>query len=250
MIMRKIVLIDEEKCDGCGDCVPSCHEGAIRIVDGKARLVSDIYCDGLGACLGVCPRGAISIVERQAAPFDEAATQQHVAQLQAAPQPALPQGCPGAAARELPVLQAAPTPCSDSGPESTSALGNWPVQLHLAPPQAPFLQGADLLLAADCVPFAYADFHGRLLRGRPVLVGCPKLDDGQAYVEKLAAMLRLNAPASLTVVHMEVPCCLGLMQIVQAALQRSSADVPLHQVVISVDGKLLSETTLSGASSA
>jgi Pyruvate/2-oxoacid:ferredoxin oxidoreductase delta subunit len=192
MAKRKIVQIDESKCDGCGMCVPSCAEGAIQIVDSKARLVSDVYCDGLGACLGECPQGAIAIVERDAEPFDK-----------------------------------------------PSALGHWPIQLHLVPPQAPFLRDADLLLVADCVPFALADFHGRFLRGRPVLVGCPKLDDAEAYVAKLAAILKLASIRSLTVVHMEVPCCTGLVRIARAALAASGVEVPLEDVTISIRGKVL-----------
>lgn len=185
MPRRKIVQIDEAKCDGCGLCVPTCAEGAIQIVAGKARLIADAYCDGLGACLGECPRGAITIIEREAAPFDE--------ELAGAP---------------------------------PSTLGNWPVQLYLVPPGAPFLNNAELLLVADCVPFAMVDFHARLLRKRPVVVGCPKLDDANFSVEKLARIMATSNPHSLTVVHMEVPCCTGLVRIAEKALQMSESTAP------------------------
>jgi len=202
MTKRKIVEIDEAKCNGCGLCVVSCAEGAIQVVGGKARLVSDVYCDGLGACLGECPQGAITIAERNAAPFDEAAARRHVAQLrQPKPAEACAGSCPGSRVQDLrlSVLPAASgaTGCSSAsaGPQAEglpvtpngsaaarSALGNWPVQLHLVPPNAPFLHGADLLLVADCVPFALADFHERYLQGRPVVIACPKLDNVQPYV--------------------------------------------------------------------
>jgi len=208
MRKRRIVEIDETKCDGCGLCVPSCAEGAIQVIGGKARLVSDVYCDGLGACLGECPQGAIVIVEREAETFDQQAAHRHVAAMR-------------------------------NPDEEPSALGNWPLQLHLVPPTAPYLQNADLLLVADCVPFALADFHRRLLRGRPVVIGCPKLDDGEAYVAKLVSILTLASIRSLTVVHMEVPCCQGLVRIAQAALQATGAQVPLEDVTISIRGKVL-----------
>lgn len=249
MPKRQIVQIDESKCDGCGECVPSCEEGAIRIIDGKARLVSEVYCDGLGACLNHCPQEAISIIEREAEAFDEAAAMQHVAKLK----PTLhvfgqPSGCPGTAAQQLAptcpsqstdLLQAgnSPTETPSDGHEVPSQLGNWPIQIHLVPPQAPYLQQADLLLVADCVPFAYADFHRRFLSGRPVLIGCPKLDDGQAYVHKLAQIIVTAAPKSISVVHMEVPCCTGLSRIAQAAIEMSGVSVPLDDVTITRDGK-------------
>ncbi|NLX95001.1 MAG: 4Fe-4S binding protein [Rhodopirellula sp.] len=241
MVMRKIVHIDEEKCDGCGLCVPSCAEGAIQIVGGKARLVSDVYCDGLGACLGHCPQDAISMEDREADEFDEQAAHGHVRRLQSARQPQLLGGCPGTAVQNL--LNVLPTsrpaPTRKSAEPSTSALGNWPVQLHLVPPHAPFLRGADLLLVADCVPVACADFHQRFLKGKPVVIGCPKLDDGRAYVEKLAAILAQAAIRSLTVVHMEVPCCTGLVRIAEAAIAQAGSNVPLHDATISIRGEVL-----------
>jgi Pyruvate/2-oxoacid:ferredoxin oxidoreductase delta subunit len=252
MPTRKIAQIDETKCNGCGLCVHSCAEGAIQIIDGKARLVSDVYCDGLGACLGECPQDAIAIIERDAAAFDEAAAHRHVAQLRQ-PQAAVgaPRGgCPGSRVQDLRlnVLPAsAPSTSPRHGAEKApapSALTNWPIQLRLVPPGAPFLQGADVLLVSDCVPFALADFHERYLQGRPVLIACPKLDDTQRYVEKLVAMFQLASIRSLTVVHMEVPCCLGLMRIAEAARQASGVDVPLNEIVISTRGNVLRESAV------
>jgi ferredoxin len=247
MAQRKIVEIDEEKCDGCGLCASGCAEGAIEIRGGKARLVSEVYCDGLGACLGECPQGAIRITEREAQPFSEEAVHSHLADRSIAqPAPHTHAGCPGAAARTLPQLQtlgpqrpSAQPLTTDELPSEPSSPGNWPVQLRLVPPNAPFLRGADVLLVADCVPFALADFHRRLLRGRPVVIGCPKLDDGQFYVEKLAALLSMSAVRSLTVVHMEVPCCTGLVRIAEAAIQRSGVKVPLSDVTVSIQGQVL-----------
>jgi len=187
MAVRKIVKIDESKCDGCGQCIIGCAEGALAIIDGKARVVKDSYCDGLGACLGTCPQDAITVEEREAEPFDEEAVDRHLAEAKTQPPvlSVLECGCPGSAVRQLeraPASEPAATDCP-------SQLGHWPVQLALVPPGAPFLQNADLLLAADCVPFAMADFHARFLHGRSVVVGCPKLDDPQKYVEKLADIL-------------------------------------------------------------
>jgi NAD-dependent dihydropyrimidine dehydrogenase PreA subunit len=198
-LVRKIVNIDEAKCNGCGLCVPACAEGALQIIDGKARLVSDKYCDGLGACLGECPRGAITIEEREADVFDEVA----------------------AGAGWQP-----------------SRLGHWPVQLTLVPPRAPFLQGADVVLAADCVPFAYAGFHQEFLEGHALLVACPKLDDFAAHQRKLAEILSSSEIKSLTVVHMEVPCCSGLVHLARQAIAASGQDIPLREVTIGIRGTI------------
>ncbi len=257
---RVIVHIDEARCDGCGECVPSCAEGAIRMVDGKARLVGDELCDGLGACLGECPQGAIRVVEREAAPFDEAAVERHLGGASrerpapvppppaAPPRPRLslsvmqaaPQdgggGCPGARSVDLGPVREAAGPTS----ASPSRLSHWPVQLGLVSPGASWLAGADLLLAADCVPFAYADFHRDLLSGRRVLVGCPKLDDVQAYVGKLTEILRASGPRSLTVARMEVPCCGGIAWAAREAVRLSGVPVPVAEVTIGVDGRRLS----------
>ncbi|MHC4401079.1 MAG: ATP-binding protein [Planctomycetota bacterium] len=250
MAKRKIVEIDENKCSGCGLCVPACAEGALQIIDGKARLVSDVYCDGLGACLGDCPEGAITMTEREAVPFDEEAAVEHVARLRSGTD-APPQGsresatgCPGAAPQslQLSVVGQAPPPATDALTDAASSpaasqLGHWPIQLHLVPPSAPFLKNADLLLVADCVPFAMADFHGRFLRKRPVVIGCPKLDDPQAYVDKLSDMLTVASINSLTVVRMEVPCCSGLVRIAQTAMDAAGRRVPLEEVTISIRGR-------------
>jgi Pyruvate/2-oxoacid:ferredoxin oxidoreductase delta subunit len=254
MPKRKIVQIDEELCNGCGMCVHSCAEGAIQIIDGKARLVSDVYCDGLGACLGECPQGAIAIVEREAVAFDEAAAHRHVAQLRQpeAASDGAAGGCPGSRVQDLRLSVLPPgTPSAGANhsaaniPAAPSALTNWPIQLRLVPPSAPFLQGADMLLVSDCVPFALADFHERYLQGRPVLIACPKLDNTQPYVEKLAAIFQLASIRSLTVVHMEVPCCLGLMRIAEAARQASGIAVPFNEVVISTRGNVLRESAVA-----
>ena len=252
MANRKIIEIDEEKCDGCGRCVTACAEGAIEIRDGKARLVAETYCDGLGACLGECPQDAIRVVEREAGAFSEELVRERLAGLDTKRnQPTTPAGCPGVAVQSLPRLHtiaplrsASEVTAGGEPPAELSALGNWPIQLRLVPPHAPFLRGADLLLVADCVPFAMADFHRRLLRGRPVLIGCPKLDDGQAYVEKLAAILTTSDVHSVTIVHMEVPCCTGLVRIAEAAVQRSGRNVPLKDVTISIRGQVTGPESL------
>jgi ferredoxin len=256
MTHRKIVEIDEAKCNGCGECVPSCAEGAIQIIDGKARLVSDVYCDGLGACLGHCPQGAITVTEREAEPFDEGRARQHPAVLvagtsgQAEGSDPLATLCAGKAVQDLSlnVLPMAAPAARDGrtvGPSpvaaSGSALRNWPVQLRLVPPDAPFLRDAEVLLVANCVPFALADFHERLLRGRAVLIACPKLDDTRPYVEKLAQIVNQSAIRRLTVIRMEVPCCAGLLRLAEAALKLAGRTVPLDQVVISIRGQVVEE---------
>jgi Pyruvate/2-oxoacid:ferredoxin oxidoreductase delta subunit len=234
MAVRKIVRIDEEKCNGCGVCVPACAEGAIQIIDGKAKLVSEIYCDGLGACLGECPEDAITIEEREAEEFDEKKVKEHLARLEQKAAPAGGNGCPGA--RMLDMRRAAAPSQATSAPP---ALRNWPVQLTLVPPNAPYFQGADLLLAADCVPFAYADFHGKILPGKPLVVGCPKLDDPNSYVDKLSQIITASNIRSLTVVTMEVPCCAGLQQIAEAARARAGKDMPMETIVVGIRGELL-----------
>jgi len=255
-MQRVIVEIDEARCDGCGECVPSCAEGAIRMVNGKAKLVGDELCDGLGACLGECPQGAIRVLEREAAAFDEAAVARHLglaAPLAHRPSPATPPprrslsvvqatpetssgGCPGSRSVDLGAPGAVP---SGPGPAGASQLTHWPIQLGLVSPNAPWLAGADVLLAADCVPFAYADFHRDLLAGRRVLVGCPKLDDVQAYVAKLVELFRSARPSSVTVAKMEVPCCGGIAWAAHEAVRLSGVDVPISEVTIGVRGQRL-----------
>ena len=234
--MRNIIRIDEDKCNGCGLCIPSCAEGALQIVNGKARLIADKLCDGLGACLGDCPQNALIIEVREADEFDEEAVHAH---LEATKEDAVKEeplgcGCPGTMARALtPKKTAVPVSTQE---ETPSELTQWPVQLKLVNPAASYFKNADLLVAADCVPFAYADFHKNMLRGRAVAIGCPKLDDGMSYVEKLAEIIRVNSLNSITVAHMEVPCCSGLISIVREAVKRSDCNVPVETVRISLDG--------------
>lgn len=213
-MIRKIIRIDEEACNGCGACAAACHEGAIEMIGGKARLVREHYCDGLGDCLPACPAGAISFEEREAPAYDEAAVLAAKQQQRPAP---LPRGC------------AAPVP---------SQLSQWPVQIQLVPVRAPYFDGADLLVAADCTAFAYGNFHSEFIRGRVTLIGCPKLDSTD-YSKKLAAILANNNIRSLTVVRMEVPCCGGLVSAAKQALQASGKPIPWKTAVISTDGKLL-----------
>ncbi len=229
---RNIIKIDEEKCTGCGQCVTACAEGAIEIINGKAKLVSETYCDGLGACIGDCPEEALTIEEREADAFDEEAAMAHV-NAQKKESPACIFSCPGTLAKSLNEKE-------DSGEEEDvvvpSQLGNWPVQLHLVTPTAPYLKNADLLLVADCVPFAMGDFHTRFLRKRPVVVGCPKLDDTDAYVKKLTDIIEQADIRSLTVVHMEVPCCSGLTMIANKAVSSVTSDILLKDITIGLSG--------------
>lgn len=242
---RNIITIDEEKCDGCGLCAEACHEGAIEIIDGKARLVSDEYCDGLGDCIGECPQDAITIEKREAVPFSEEAVARRQADLagdteEQACGAALPCGCPGSMARSL---EAAPCSTPTQRPPCAAPiaqLGNWPVQLHLVPPLAPYLDGADLLIAADCTAFASPDFHERFLAGRVCLVGCPKLDDTSPYVAKLAAIFAAKNISSVEVVRMEVPCCGGIVNMVEQALEASGPQVPLTVTTLGVHGDIVS----------
>ena len=239
-VMRKIVEIDEERCDGCGVCIPSCAEGALQIIDGKARLVSEIYCDGLGACLGQCPNDAIRIVERTADEFDHEAVASHLNSSQQKHRGGeLPMacGCPSSHVETF----APRTPSRQASVESSSrsALSHWPVQIRLVPPTAPFLKGADLLVAADCTPLAYANFHADFVRDKVVMVGCPKFDDRAFYVQKCADIFRAAGIKSLTVVVMEVPCCQGLPTIVEAAKDLAATPIPTERVVISTRGDVL-----------
>jgi Pyruvate/2-oxoacid:ferredoxin oxidoreductase delta subunit len=248
MSVRNIVRIDENKCDGCGLCVTACAEGAIQLVGGKARLVSDTYCDGLGACLGHCPQGAITIERRESAQFDEHAVKEHLARRQ---KPAAPVAegfvCPGMRQQSLrkptetPVVADATVAASGA---AASELTHWPIQLKLISPAARCLQGADLLLVADCVPFAMGDFHARFLKDRSVVVGCPKLDDSEFYAHKLADILRTAGPKSLTVIHMEVPCCGGLTRIAQKAIGHSGMSIPFDDVTISLQGEIRHTETI------
>jgi Fe-S-cluster-containing hydrogenase component 2 len=235
MAVRKVVEIDEEKCDGCGLCATACHEGAIQIVGGKAKLISESYCDGLGDCLGECPQGAITITEREAADYDQAAVDAHLAgRAPGGGRAAAHGGCPGAA-----VSAFEPEAVGADTSDRPSRLGQWPVQLNLVPTSAPFLVGADLLISADCVPCATGNFHERYLSGKALLVGCPKFDDTQHYYEKLKAMFAQARPRSITVARMVVPCCGGLTNIVTHARNETAPDTPLKVVTIGIRGEEL-----------
>ena len=234
--LRKIIKIDEEKCNGCGLCVPVCVEGALQIIDGKAKLVSDTYCDGLGTCLGECSQGAITIEERAAEGFDEEAAKLHK-EKETQTMGILPCGCPSATVTQFEKQQTTGV-APKAVTKQPSMLSHWPVQLTLVPPMAPFLQGADVVLAADCAPFAYAGFHQDFIKDRAILVVCPKLDDFEAHLKKLTDILSHSSVRSLTVVHMEVPCCAGLTYMVKQAMQSAGRDIPLEEVTISIKGDL------------
>jgi len=274
MTKRKIINIDEKKCNGCGLCLPNCPEGAIKIIDNKARLISDLFCDGLGACLGYCPQGAITIEEREAQPYDEDKVmanivkhgpnviKAHLLHLQEHKElvylkqamdflkkkkinitfdQACHHGgntagvCPGSRVVDLRKPQAAKS--SSISQKQESELGQWPVQLRLVPTGAPYFEGADILIAADCVPFAYANFHEDLLKGKILLIGCPKLDDVSLYQEKLKQIFTQNNIKSVTYVHMEVPCCFGLLPVIEEAIRLSGKSIPFEEVIISIRGE-------------
>ncbi|NDV20528.1 4Fe-4S ferredoxin [Pseudodesulfovibrio sp. JC047] len=256
---RKMITIDEELCNGCGECVPSCEEGALAIVDGKAKLVKEIYCDGLGACLGDCPTGALKVEVREAEDFDPEAVKDHLTtqgrdipshmpspeslRLDGPAGSSKPMGgCPGAALQTM-------TPCEQANipvaaPAGGSALSHWPVQLRLVPPTAPFLQGADLLLTADCVPVAMPTYHSRYVAGRVVVLGCPKFDNQMEYVEKLAAILTENELKSITVLEMEVPCCSSMSTILREAVKRAGKRVETVRLTIGRNGTVLETVPL------
>lgn len=229
-MIRRIIQIDEAKCNGCGACAQACHEGAIGMVDGKAKLLRDDYCDGLGDCLPTCPTGAISFVEREAAPYDEQAVQAHQNKQQTPHS-----GCPGHQLRQFNRDRQQPAPSTNSMP---SQLGQWPCQIKLVPVNAPYFDGAKLLIAADCTAFAYANLHQEFMRGKITLIGCPKLDDVD-YSEKLTAILQNNQIERVTIVRMEVPCCGGLELAAKRAIQASGKFLPWQVVTISVDGQIL-----------
>ena len=233
---RKIVEIDAEKCNGCGLCAKACHEGAIAMVDGKARLVKDDYCDGMGDCLPACPVGAITITEREAAPYDENAVAKRKAESQAKPA-AVPHICPGKMARAI-KRETEDSSLQLGTPTLTSQLRQWPVQIKLVPVKAPWFNGAKLLVAADCTAYAYANFHQELMRGRITIIGCPKLDEGD-YTEKLTAILTQNDIKELVIVRMEVPCCGGLERAATNALKASGKFIPWRVVTVAIDGHLV-----------
>ncbi|BBO71584.1 4Fe-4S ferredoxin [Desulfosarcina alkanivorans] len=242
-VNRKIIEIDEERCDGCGNCVIACAEGALKIIDGKARVISDNLCDGLGACIGDCPQDALKIIEREAEDFDEAAVEKHLESQKAGEETeSMPCGCPSSQIRNFAPAdgcQGANTPKKlEAG---KSALSHWPVQIRLIPPTAPFLKGADLLVVADCVPVAFPNLHCDYLEGKTVMVGCPKFDDAQAYIDKFAEIFDAAGVNSVTTMIMEVPCCSGLPMIVKKGMEKAGVDIPTRQVTISTRGEVLEE---------
>jgi ferredoxin len=277
MAKRKIIKIDEEKCNGCGLCIPNCPEGAIQIIDGKARLISDLFCDGLGACIGHCPQGAITIEERQAEGYDEKKVMENIVkqgknvirahlehlkehnqteylnqaidflkerktevplELSGHKHEHSFSACPGSKIMDFRKTQETDK-AKDATFKGISQISNWPVQIMLVPAIAPYLQDADLLIAADCVPFAYADFHSDLLGGKILLVGCPKLDDLTIYQEKIIQIFKNNNIKSVTYAHMEVPCCFGLIGVIKSAISASGKNIPFEEVIISIKGERL-----------
>ena len=233
-MIRRIIQINEAKCNGCGACAAACHEGAIGMVDGKAKLLRDDYCDGLGDCLPTCPTEAISFVEREAAAYNEDA----VKAAQQAKKNPLPCGCPGTNVKQFSPRQ--DTPSASDTAIVHSRLSQWPVQIKLVPVNAPYFEGANLLIAADCTAYAYGNFHERFIKNRVTLIGCPKLDDGD-YTEKLTAIIRENDIQSVTIVRMEVPCCGGLEHAAKEALKASKKFIPWQVVILSTDGKIINE---------
>jgi Pyruvate/2-oxoacid:ferredoxin oxidoreductase delta subunit len=243
MAKRQIIRIDQDKCDGCGLCVPSCAEGAIQIVDGKAQLLADRFCDGLGACLGECPQGALIIEEREAEEFVGPAPGAGHPEAPAPPQTPAGEGfvCPGSRMQQF-----QPGTYEQGPTQRASALGHWPIKLRLVAAQAPFLKGASLLVAADCAPFAAGDFHSRFLEGKALLCGCPKFDDVPEQVAKLTAILRENDIKEIDIVNMEVPCCFGLVQIVRQALEASDKSLPVNICTLGTAGQVLQQQKIKG----
>jgi len=228
---RTIVKIDESLCNGCGACVKGCHEGALQMIDGKARIVDDMYCDGLGACIGDCPVGAITLEEREAEAFNEQAVMARAFSLQEKPC-----GCPGAKEMSFKVEQ------SDTNVSVLSQLRQWPIQLHLLNPGAPFLKSANMVLAADCAAFSFGDFHRRFLKNNSIAIACPKLDNSKdVYIEKLTAMIDYSAINTLTVIMMEVPCCGGLLHLAQQAQANAKRKIPIKKVIIGIQGDIQGE---------
>ncbi len=246
-VKRKIIEIDEELCDGCGQCVTSCAEGALQIIDGKAKVVSDNFCDGLGACIGECPTGALQIIEREADEFDVEAVEKHLHNKQkkdVVKEPVSPCGCQSAGVQIFTCKDA--NKPSFIGEAGDSALSHWPIQIKLVPAKAPFLKGADLLVLADCVPVSFPTLHRDFLKGKAVMMGCPKFDDVQEYIDKFADVFKTAGIKSATAVIMEVPCCSGLPMIVKKGMEKAGVNVPMETVVISTKGKIIGESGFKG----
>jgi ferredoxin len=241
-ILRKIIEIDEELCNGCGNCETGCAEGALQIIDGKAKIVSDTFCDGLGACIGECPTGALRIVEREAVPFGEEAVKQHLAEKE---KPSLPCGCPST---HIQIFDK-PSACKavnkpahiERGIEEESSLIHWPIQIKLIPASAPFLKGVDLLVLADCTAVAFPTLHRDLMKGKVVMMGCPKFDDAHEYVSKFADIFKTAGIKSVTTVIMEVPCCSGMPMIVKKGMEEANKKITMKEIVLSLKGKILKQ---------
>ena len=290
MVKRKIIKIDEELCNGCGVCIPNCPEGALQIIDDKARLISDLFCDGLGACIGECPEGAISVEEREAEEYDEYRVMENIVKAGAntikahlvhlkehgqheylnqaidylrdndvevpdgfdepkacstgSGEQTLPCGCPGSAVMDLRVEEDACVEEIMEVHDAKSQLRQWPVQIMLVPPIAPYLKNADLLVAADCVPFAYPNFHDKFLKDKIVLVGCPKLDNVEVYKQKFVDIFKTNDLKSVTITNMEVPCCFGLIHLITQAVKESGKNIPIKAITIGIKGEILEEQSL------
>ncbi len=252
-VKRKIIKIDEDLCTGCGNCVVDCAEGALKVIDGKARVINEIFCDGLGACISGCPEGALEIIEREALEFDEEAVEKHLESMKHDDQAERTQikeivtdyahqcGCPSA---QTMVFEEPETQNEVSG-KIPSALRQWPVQMHLINPRAPYYQGADVLLSADCVGFSYGDFHRDFLKQKSIAIACPKLDQGkEIYIEKIKSLIDDAKINTLTVAIMEVPCCSGLLALAQEGVKRASRKVPIKYVVVGIQGNILKEEWL------
>ncbi len=243
-IIRKIIQINDELCDGCGQCVPKCAEGALKIVDGKARIVSDNLCDGLGACLGECPNGALTIIEREADDFDVHAVEQHLAAQQTNnDKTPIPPAC-GCPSQQIQTFISSSLPSGDMDKQPSvpvSGLSHWPIQIRLVPADAGFLKNAHLLVLADCAAVAYPRLHQELLAGKAVMMGCPKFDDTNAYIQKFKEVFAIAHIQSITIVYMEVPCCSGLPWIVKKALESNRLPIPLTEIIVSAQGEILSK---------
>jgi len=238
MPVRKIIRIDEDKCDGCGLCVPSCAEGAIQMIDGKARLINDKFCDGLGACLGECPNDAIKIIEREAEEFDEEAAKSNLKEEEVKKDAEVARACPSCSVTTFEKEQ--DQTVDEKKRESVSRLGHWPIQLKLTPPEAPFFKNANLLVSADCVPFAYSDFHEGFIKDKTVVIGCPKLDEIDFYIKRLTEIFNSSNIKSVTVVHMDVACCSGLTWATKQAISASGKNIPVTEVIVSAkEGKIV-----------
>jgi ferredoxin len=239
-ILRKIIEIDEDLCDGCGNCVTGCAEGALQIIDGKAKVVSDTFCDGLGACIGECPTGALRIVERETIPFDEEAVKKHLTKKE---KETMPCGCPSTHIQifdKPSACEAANKPAQiERGKEEESSLTHWPIQIKLIPASAPFLKGADLLVIADCTAVAFPTLHRDLMKGKVVMMGCPKFDDVHEYVDKFTDIFKTADIKSVTTVVMEVPCCSGMPVIVKKGMEAANKKIPMKAIVLSLRGKIL-----------